>query len=122
MSDEETHEGWKNRETWAFNLHWANDQGLYNETLERAREYLVETYGHAWDAMPEDELKAAAWGVGEHIRDYWHDAIKEWHEYDPSDTERLPETLAMFRDEVGSWWRVDPGETGANVLESLGNG
>lgn len=38
MSDE-TYQGWANRETWAFNLHWSNDQGFYNETLEQAQDY-----------------------------------------------------------------------------------
>lgn len=35
MSEE--YNGYANRETWAFNLHWQNDQGLYTWVLESAQ-------------------------------------------------------------------------------------
>lgn len=101
MSDE-TYEGWVNRETWAFNLHWANDRGLYEETLERAKEYL------SGNADADDYM------LGEHVVGYWRDLLDGYDFGDPK-----PEGLAMFEREVGSWWRVDATEVGASVRESL---
>jgi hypothetical protein len=115
MTDE-TYNGYANRETWAFNLHWQNDEGLYNMTLETAQEYLTETYGHDWASLPENELRGAFYGVGEHVAAYWHDLIDT---YADEFGAALPEGLAMFRDEVGSWWRIDHAEVGAAVRESL---
>ena len=118
MTDSDRYNGWANRETWAFNLHWQNDQGLYNETLEQAGQYLSETYGDEWATLPADELLGAVYGVGEHIVTYWHDTINEWDGEYGTD---LPVGLAMFRDEVGSWWRIDYAEVGEAVRESLEN-
>ena len=103
MSDD-TYQGWKNRETWAFNLHWSNDRGLYEETLERAKEWLSEN---------ED---ASDYELGDYIIEYWKDFIED---YEDSFGSKLPDALAMYRDEVGSWWRVDEAEIGASVRESL---
>ena len=108
MSETDRYNGWANRETWAFNLHWQNDQGLYNETLETAREYIANG----------NEDDATDYRVGEMIAEHWHDTINEW---DGEYGTELPEGLAMFRDEVGSWWRIDYAEVGAAVRESLDN-
>lgn len=102
---DETYNGWKNRETWAFNLHWSNDRGLYEETLERAREYLKYSNEEATDLE-----------LGEHIVGYWKDYIEE---YADDFGAPAPEGLQMFYREVGSWWRVDEAETGASVREAL---
>ena len=115
MTDE-TYNGYANRETWAFNLHWQNDQGLYSETLAQADQYLTDTYGRAWPELPEDELRGALHGVGEHVVRYWDAVVHEWED----DFGERPNTgIQMFRDEVGSWWRVDYAEVGAAVRESL---
>ena len=37
---DESYNGWANRETWAFNLHWQNDQGFYLWVLESASEVI----------------------------------------------------------------------------------
>lgn len=116
MNADETYNGHANRETWAFNLHWQNDQGLYLETLEQARTYLVETYGDDWAELPADELKGAFYGVGEHVVNYWREFISGYA--DEMGTP-LPDGLAMFRDEVGSWWRIDVRGVGESVRESL---
>ena len=101
---DDTYNGYANRETWAFNLHWQNDQGLYNETLS-VGEQLIED-----NEMPSDSA------LGEYVVTYWHDLIRDYAEQVGGP---LPEGLAMFRDEVGSWWRIDYAEVGAAVRESL---
>lgn len=115
-NDTETYQGWKNRETWAFNLHWSNDEGMYNMTLNQAQEYLIETYGHDWASLPEDELKGAFYGVGEHVIKYWKQFVEGYADEFGDDPSK---ELQMFYREVGSWWRVDEAETGASVRESL---
>jgi hypothetical protein len=99
MSDE--YNGWANRETWAFNMHIDNDEGLYRATLEMAEKYLDHT--------------VTDYELGGYIVDQWKDAIQEMerdHNLDPA--------LRMLRDEVGSFHRIDYEETGASVRESLG--
>lgn len=101
-NDTERYNGYANRETWAFNLHWQNDQGLYNATLDVAREN---------QNGSEDFL------LGQAVVAYWDDWL---HNYsDHTGEPRLPRELEMFRDEVGSWWRIDYAEVGEAVRESL---
>jgi hypothetical protein len=109
MSNDETYNGWKNRETWAFNLHWSNDQGLYNETLEQAKQWIA-------DNEDDPELAGSDSALGEHIVGYWKDYIEEYPEEFGTPA---PEGLQMFYREVGSWWRIDEAEIGASVRESL---
>jgi hypothetical protein len=108
MTENETYNGYANRETWAFNLHWSSDQGLYNETLEQARE-LVRVHVDS-----NEELSASM--LGEHIVCYWRDTFDE---YEGETNISLPEPYRMFDREVGSWWRIDYAEVGASVRESL---
>lgn len=96
--------GWANRETWAFNLHWQNDQGMYNETLEYARAY------HADYATMDDAY------LGRVVVDYWRNLLDT---YEDELGAPLPEGLRMFDREVGSWWRIDCAEVGAAVREAL---
>jgi hypothetical protein len=115
MSDNETYNGYTNRETWAFNLHWQNSQGLYYTTVAVAREVLGLTISVTdWNAgeNPSDYV------LGERVVEYWRDEIDRWT---PDTGLPLPEDLRMMRDEVGSWWRIDYAEVGAAVRESLEN-
>lgn len=105
MSNDETYNGWKNRETWAFNLHWANDRGLYEETLEQAKQWLAGTDD------PDND-----YALGEMVISYWRDFLDSYAE---DFGQPLTDDLLMFDREVGSWWRVDEAETGAAVRESL---
>lgn len=109
MTDSETHNGYANRETWAFNLHWQNDQGLYNMTLERAQGYL--------DGLSA-RREVTDYELGEDAVAYWQDTIGNWRNVSAAE-DAFANTLAMFRDEVGSWWRIDYAEVGAAVRESL---
>lgn len=110
MSEDETYNGWKNRETWAFCLHIDNDQGLYNETLEQVREW-EESFG----VLPSD---LTDYQLGEYVVNYWRDLLDTYAE---TASAPLPEVLTMFDREVGSWWRIDRAEVGASVRESLDN-
>lgn len=110
-STDETYNGWPNRETWAFNLHWQNDQGFYLWVLEAAGQYLTDTYGSDWTDMPADEMRAAEYGVGEYVV---HMITEEL-------AEMSPELWEMMREDVGSFWRVSVADVGRTVVESLGN-
>lgn len=97
MAEDETYQGVKNRETWAFNLHWENDQGLYNMIQDYARTVL-----RGDEEMTDAEL-------GGRIIEY----VKEmWREFPTGG-------IAMWRDEVGSVWRVDEESVGESVREAL---
>lgn len=113
MSDAETYNGWKNRETWAFNLHWSNDQGLYNETMEVAA-----PFWHKVSRTPGTNEQSAFRQLGDYIVTYWRDFIDGYADNFGSE---LPEGLVMFDREVGSWWRIDHAETGAAIREALSN-
>lgn len=102
--NEETYNGWANRETWAFNLHWSNDQGLYDLVLAGALEWL-RSAGFDGDEEPTDYDLGAA--VVEMVQDEL--------------PELSPELWELMRSDVGSFWRIDLAETGASVRESLGN-
>lgn len=102
MSDE-TYNGYANRETWAFNLHWQNDQGLYKWVLERAAYHLDTAVPSEWTP----EIVADV--LGRWIVDDVHDELPELS----------PELWENMREAVGSFWRIDYAEVGAAVRESL---
>ena len=118
MATDETdrYNGYANRETWAFNLHWQNDQGLYNETLDVARRQLedVDDDGNDVDNVDGFGSSATDYAIGEHVVTYWRDYLDE-RMTGPNDM------LRMFDREVGSWWRIDYAEVGAAVRDSLEN-
>lgn len=97
MSDE--YNGWPNRETWAFNLHWQNDQGFYGWVLESARGYLA------------GNPAASDLAIGEVIVDTVTSELAELS----------PQLWELLREDVGSFWRIDRAETGAAVREALEN-
>lgn len=106
MTNDETYNGYANRETWAFNLHWQNDQGMYERTLEDARNHLEYTSPDASDRE-----------LGEVAVNLWRDTIDTWIDEHGS---AIPDGLLKMDREVGSWWRIDYAEVGAAVRESLG--
>src|SRR5690349_15599004 len=97
MTDSETYNGYANRETWAFNLHWQNDQGLYSFVLEDAGDYV------RYHPSVSDN------GLGEHVVEYVRSEL-------PDLSSELWENM---REDVGSWWRIDYREVGEAVRESL---
>lgn len=102
-NNDDTYNGHANRETWAFNLHWQNDQALYGETLERVQEL------HGFK-------EASDFTLGEAVVDYWRDQLDG---YEETYGAGLPAALHMFDREVGSWWRINRAEVGAAVREVL---
>lgn len=99
MNTDETYNGWANRETWAFNLHWSNDQGFYAWVLDVARGYL--------EARPE----ASDYGLGEAVVSLVTEELAELS----------PELWEYLRSDVGSFWRINTSEVGRCVRESLEN-
>lgn len=97
MSDE--YNGYANRETWAFNLHWQNDQGFYGWVLESAREVIENA-----TFPPVSDLY-----LGERIVAIVRDELEELS----------PELWELLRTDVGSFWRIDCEEVGAAVREAL---
>jgi len=82
---DDSHNGWENRETWAFKLHIDNDGGYYNYWEERARE--LEQYDL------EKELKE------------WIEEIANTL-YNESD-EKITKGAKMMICDVGSIWRIN---------------
>ena len=99
MTQDETYNGYANRETWAFNLHWQNDQGFYNWVLESAREVIA---GAIYPPVSDTYL-------GERVVGIVRDELEELS----------PELWELLREDVGSFWRIDYAEVGAAVRESL---
>jgi hypothetical protein len=88
----ETYEGWANRETWATNLHLANDQGLYNIVNAMADECLEDEQG--------DEDSATRW-----LSDYLESMFQDWagEVIEGSSTNEMAQMLL----DIGSLYRVD---------------
>lgn len=100
MTDtDDTYNGYTNRETWAFNLHWQNDQGLYNWVLEQARDVIA---GASYPPVSDNY-------IGEKVVGIVREELPELS----------PELWELMREDVGSFWRIDCAEVGAVVRESL---
>lgn len=67
-----TYEGWKNYETWNVALWIDNDEPIYRESRDRARE-IVEA--NITDG--ELDADAAAYELGQWVKDYTHDAAPD---------------------------------------------
>ena len=96
-----TYNGWKNRETWAFMLHVNNDQGLQADARDVVRAAVA-------DGEPVDT------------------ALREWTEclFTRSGSvaefgDVWPDALADAAEEIGSLWRVDWFDCADSVLADI---
>lgn len=104
MTNTEQYNGWTNRETWAFMLHIGNDQSMQQDSWNVAGESLA--------FIPEQSDSH----VGEAVVRHWRELLSG---VPNSSVQVLPKNMEMFRDEVGSWWRLDLAEIGASLREDL---
>ena len=89
--NDDTYNGWANRETWAFMLHVDNTVGS---------EFIVESLEFG------DE--SSDYHIGECVADMVGELLDECEGAD---------WVRMMRADVGSWWRIDYREIGAHVRE-----
>lgn len=115
--DDEGHNGWSNRETWAVALHLGNEQGVDEEVrhvVTFAYSNALDTAADDWPDMDEEShariaLGQAAKALADWVRDdLLHDGESGYL------TER--DTVTWLRD-VGSLWRVNWEAVTAHYLE-----
>lgn len=115
MSDDETYNGWVNRETWACHLHLSNDHGLYNDVnalADEARKDAPSEYAELIDAgilMPE---RAVIRSLSDKIKDYW----EQLEHYEDEFGDPMPKDLADMLIDVGSSYRIEWDEIAENWL------
>jgi len=111
MSNNDTCNGWANRETWAFWLHVSKDRGMYEMTRDRAQGWIDAQNADAQDDYADSSL-------GDYVVNMWRDYLDTY-----ADEYGLPlgDSLIRFDHEVGSWRRIDRAEIGAAVREDLDN-
>jgi hypothetical protein len=104
----EDYNGWTNRETWAFNLHFGYDEGLaetvndvYTENLKR----LIAEQPD-WDAD---------WCAGAAMQ-YAGDAVEEWYDELRDEYAQNECPFEVFF-EIGSAWRINWREIASNFVE-----
>jgi len=98
----EEYNGWTNRETWAFNLHWQNDEGLHGMIIDFATRYVLRNEDTSNFGLGE--------AVIEYVQERWQDL---WADSQETDMDR------NWQQDVGSVWRVDAVETGDCVRDCL---
>lgn len=114
---DDRHNGWTNRETWAFMLHVNNDEGLYSSARECVT---TAAAGAEWAPyMPDDDEMRTAF-----VHTTAADALKDWAEslftrsgYADEYGDAWPSGLADAAAEIGSLWRVN----WAECVDSLMN-
>jgi len=101
--------GWKNRETWAFNLWMSNDQGTCEMVEEMAKEAYAEAVVTEDKYLTTEEL--ARFNMSEKLKDYL-EMLQE--EIAPESKE-----VRMMLDDIGSSWRIDYREVAEHHIDDL---
>ena len=106
--NDDGHNGWTNRETWAFMLYLGNDEGIQRMTHDFVRDNLVGIY-------QEDNRRGAAadalrrWVSILYTRAGWEDNFGcEW-----------PENMEVEAEDIGSQWRINFLECAEHLLEDI---
>lgn len=92
----ESYEGWKNRETWAIQLHLANTEGDYTAMREKAIEFVRENDGDRFDAIEDMAAFIKNW-----TEEVFETVLWSFEGNFPGGAER------GFVADVGSHWRAD---------------
>lgn len=100
--NDETHNGWTNRETWALMLWISNDEGLQDTAHE-----LVDLTDPHGIVATEDR-----------VRD-WIETLLSRNAYEEEYGSAQPEALAVMAEDVGSLWRVNWGEVAAALTTDV---
>ncbi len=105
MSENQTYEGWSNRETWAVALNIKNDKFLNDQLNEEMSDMCN---GASDDCECQGELAEwlEDWITSTCDRNWWRDVAGC----------TMPEGAEMLRDDVGSLYRVDWWELAQSFL------
>jgi hypothetical protein len=117
MPEDETYNGWANRETWAVALHINNDQGSYTRAREMARDAMVdenEPLGLSLAFRVSELIKE--WVEGEAEKVYYRPTRPSSGGIDDS-----TEWARMLCADTGSLWRVDWYAITEGILSELNN-
>ena len=105
--EDETYNGWSNRETWAWNLVVSNDQYL--------EKHFVEVLVAEWTAQVEKfpgvlTDGVSPYAVGNWLKEAFNELIYDFQDNNEHESE------LMFRRDVGSLWRIDWAELGRHYM------
>jgi len=130
VSNDETYNGWANRETWAVALHINNDQGWQESVLETVRNTVdgITQDPPAWlDPATRTTDVFYANRAGDAIRDNVEETLYSLTDaiLEGGDARARGRSLDTYRGivtDLGSLWRVDWRELGAAFLSDLEEG
>lgn len=114
------YDGWDNPETRAFNLNWQNDEPIYRAVVAEGQRYLTEELSNLV-GVDEDDRDSVAYQMGDHTIRHVRDLLTEWLDETPAGriTPTTHTRAWLIWSEVGSWWRINPTQTGYAVLEAV---
>ena len=106
--EDNKHEGWSNRETWALNLWLSNDEGFYDHLREIIKEMAQSHENEECKVTADDRDKIihdfAVW-----LKDYIEQLKEECDNMNHEEAckHHYNGCLHTFFDDIGSLWRID---------------
>jgi hypothetical protein len=107
MTSDETYNGWTNRETWAFNLWFGDDENLNTRVNDVHKHVLVEARAD-YPEHPDWAVNAANSAAADEARDWYAEVVDEFGTEDG---------VRAAINEIGSEWRIDWHETAHHIVE-----